>query len=381
MKSIDFMAVTLSEFVRWLEGLIPPSFQEGYDNSGLQVGDPSAIVSSVLLTVDVTPEVIEEAIAGGFDLVLSHHPLIFRPLKRLAFGSNSEACVAAAIRNGISVYSAHTSFDNMGSGVSRILAEKIGLEGIRVLEPLKGKLMKLVTFVPESHAGAVRDALFAAGAGSIGNYDSCSFNVSGEGTFRAGEGAEPFAGRVGAFHTEPEVRIEVIIPSHLKGACISAMLTAHPYEEVAWDLIALENEYTGAGAGAAGTLPAPLAGTALLERLRALTGLPVIRYSGDPARTVTTVAVCGGAGSHLISSAARAGADAFITGDIKYHTFTEASKEMLVADIGHYESEKFSLEILYNLIQKKFPNFALRFSGIKTNPINYYGYDKTDQIS
>ena len=381
MKSIDFMAVTLSEFVRWLEGLIPPSFQEGYDNSGLQVGDPAAMVSSVLLTVDVTPEVIEEAIAGGFDLVLSHHPLIFRPLKRLAFGSNSEACVAAAIRNGISVYSAHTSFDNMGSGVSRIPAEKIGLEGIRVLEPLKGKLMKLVTFVPESHAGAVRDALFAAGAGSIGNYDSCSFNVSGEGTFRAGEGAEPFAGRVGELHTEPEVRIEVVIPSHLKGACISAMLAAHPYEEVAWDLIALENEYTGAGAGAAGTLPAPLAGTALLERLRTLTGLPVIRYSGAPARTITTVAVCGGAGSHLISSAARAGADAFITGDIKYHTFTEASKEMLVADIGHYESEKFSLEILYNLIQKKFPNFALRFSGIKTNPINYYGYDKTDQIS
>jgi len=381
MKSIDFMAVTLSEFVRWLEGLIPPSFQEDYDNSGLQVGDPSAVVSSVLLTVDVTPEVIEEAVSGGFDLVLSHHPLIFRPLKRLTFGSNSEACVAAAIRNGISVYSAHTSFDNLGSGVSRILAEKIGLEGIRVLEPLKGRLMKLVTFVPESHAGAVRDALFAAGAGSIGNYDSCSFNVRGEGTFRAGEGADPFAGRVGELHTEPEVRIEVVLPSHLKGTCISAMLAAHPYEEVAWDLIALENEYTGAGAGAAGTLPAPLAGTALLERLRALTGLPVIRYSGDPARTVTTVAVCGGAGSHLISSAVRAGADAFITGDIKYHTFADAPGEMLVADIGHYESEKFSLEILYNLIQKKFPNFALRFSGIKTNPINYYGYDKTDQIS
>ena len=381
MKSIDFMAVTLSEFVRWLEGLIPPSFQEDYDNSGLQVGDPSAVVSSVLLTVDVTPEVIEEAVAGGFDLVLSHHPLIFRPLKRLVYGSNSETCVAKALRNNIAVYSAHTSFDNLGSGVSRILAEKIGLEGIRVLEPLKGMLMKLVTFVPESHAGAVRDALFAAGAGSIGNYDSCSFNVRGEGTYRAGVGADPFAGRVGEFHTEPEVRIEVILPSHLKGACIRAMLAAHPYEEVAWDLIALGNEYTGAGAGAIGTLPAPLAGAALLERLRTLTGLPVIRYSGDPARTVTTVAVCGGAGSHLISSAAHAGADAFLTGDIKYHTFTEAPKEIIVADIGHYESEKFSLEILYNLIQKKFPNFALRFSGIKTNPINYYGYDKTDQIS
>jgi len=375
------MAVTLAEFVRWLEGLIPPSFQEEYDNSGLQVGDLTAEVASVLLTVDVTPDVIDEAAAGGFDLVLSHHPLIFRPLKRLAYGSNSETCVASAIMKGIAVYSAHTSFDNAGNGVSRILAEKIGLEGIRVLEPLRGRLLKLVTFVPESHSVAVREALHAAGAGNIGNYDSCSFNTRGEGTYRAGEGADPFAGGPGEFHTESEVRIEVVLPSHIKGACLKAMLAAHPYEEVAWDLIALENEYRGAGAGAIGALAAPLTGAALLERLRALTGLPVIRYCGDPARTVTTVAVCGGAGSHLISSAARTSADAFITGDIKYHTFTEAPGEMLVADIGHYESEKFSLEILYDLIQKKFPNFALRFSGIKTNPINYYGYDKTDEIT
>jgi len=375
------MTVTVAEFVRWLEGLIPKSLQEDYDNSGLQVGDPAATVSSVLLTVDVTHEVIEEAVEGGFDLVLSHHPLIFRPLTRLVYGNNSEKCVAGAIRNDIAVYSAHTSFDNWGSGVSRVLAEKIGLDEIRVLEPLKGRLLKLVTFVPVSHAVAVRDALFAAGAGNIGNYDRCSFNVQGEGTYRAGEGADPFAGMVGELHSEPEVRIEVVLPAHLKGACIKAMLAAHPYEEVAWDLIALENEYGGGGAGAIGALPAPLTGAALLERLRELTGLPVIRYSGDPARTISRVAVCGGAGSHLISSAARAAADAFITGDIKYHAFTEAPADMLVADIGHYESEKFSLEILYNLIHKKFPNFALRFSGTKTNPINYYGHDKTNQIN
>lgn len=372
------MAVALAEFVRWLEELIPPSFQEDYDNSGLQVGDPKATVASVLLTVDVTPKVIEEAAAGGFDLVLSHHPLIFRPLKRLAYGTDTEVCVTEAIRKGIGVYSAHTSFDNLGTGVSRVLAEKVGLKKIRVLEPLRGRLLKLVTFVPESHAASVRDALFAAGAGNIGNYDFCSFNSRGEGTYRAGEGADPYAGSIGELHAEPEVRVEVVLPSHLRGGCVKALLAAHPYEEVAWDLIALENEYAGAGAGAIGALPAPLTGTALLERLRLLTGLPVIRYSGDPARTVSTVAVCGGAGSHLISSAARAGADAFITGDIKYHAFAEAPKNMLVADIGHYESEKFSLEVLCNLIQKKFPNFALRFSGIKTNPINYYGYDKTD---
>jgi dinuclear metal center YbgI/SA1388 family protein len=378
MKSSDFMPVTLTEFIRWFEGLIPLTFQEDYDNSGLQAGDPSAEVSSVLLTVDVTPGVIDEAARHGCNLIVSHHPLIFRPLKRLAYGSNSEICAAAAIRNGIAVYSAHTSFDNTGNGVSRILAEKTGLEKIRVLEPLRGRLFKLVTFVPLSHAGAVRDAIFDAGAGHIGNYDRCSFNVSGEGTYRAGEGAEPFAGTTGEYHHEPEVRIEVVVPSNLKESCVRAMLDAHPYEEVAWDLIALENEYAGAGAGAIGTLPVQLTGAALLERLRELTGLPVIRYSGDPASPVSTVAVCGGAGAHLIGSAARAGADAFITGDIRYHSFTEAPEGMLIADIGHYESEKFSLEILFNLIQKKFPNFALRFSGIKTNPINYYGYDKTE---
>ena len=366
------MAVTLGEFVLWLEGLIPPAFQEHYDNSGLQAGDPSAEIDSVLLTIDVTPAVIQEAVNQGCSLVVSHHPLIFTPLKRLAYGSDTERSVAAALKNNVAVYSAHTSFDNIEKGVSHILAEKLGLEGIRVLVPLRGKLSKLVTFVPGTHAVMVRDALFAAGAGHIGNYDRCSFNVKGEGTYRAGEGADPFAGRAGEDHTEPEVRIEAVMPSHLAGACVRALLAAHPYEAAAYDIIALENEYQGAGAGAIGTLPAPLTGSELLARLKLLTGIPCIRYSGDPSRPLTTVALCGGSGSGFIPAAARAGADAFITGDIKYHTFAEAPPNMLVADAGHYESEKFSLEILYDLIQKKFPNFALRFSEVKTNPVKYY---------
>ena len=366
------MAVTLGEFVRWLEELIPPAFQEHYDNSGLQTGDPAAEVDSVLLTVDVTPDVIREAVAHGCQLVVSHHPLIFTPLKRLAFGSDTERSVAAALKNSIAVYSAHTSFDNIQHGVSHILAEKLGLQAIRVLVPLRGKLSKLVTFVPSAYAGRVRDALFAAGAGQIGNYDRCSFNVEGEGTYRAGEGADPFAGRIGEDHSEAEVRIEAVMPSHLSGACVRALLSAHPYEEVAYDIIALENEYHGAGAGAIGTLPAPVRGSELLGRLKLLTGMPFIRYSGDTSRLLTTVAVCGGSGSAFIPAAARAGADAFITGDIKYHAFAEAPENLLVADAGHYESEKFSLEILHNLIHKKFPNFALRFSEIKTNPVNYF---------
>lgn len=364
------MAVTLGEFVQWFEELIPPAFQESYDNSGLQVGDLSAEITSVLLTVDVTPAVMEEAAAAGCNLVVSHHPLIFKPLRHLVYGNDAQQSVAAAIRKDIAVYSAHTSLDNSAGGVSHILAEKIGLQDIRVLAPLEGRLSKIVTFVPHEHAVAVRDALFAAGAGVTGNYDRCSFNVTGEGTFRAGQGAEPFAGEVGRDHTEPEVRIEVVVPSYIIGKCVRALLDAHPYEEVAYDIIALQNGFNGAGA--IGRLPVPLPGEELLERLKQLTGIPAIRYSGDLQRSLSTVALCGGSGSEYLGAAARAGADAFLTADIKYHTFAEAPQTMLVADIGHYESEKFSLELLHNLIQKKFPNFALRFSETKTNPINFY---------
>jgi dinuclear metal center YbgI/SA1388 family protein len=370
MKLNDIMAVTLGDFVQWFEELIPPAFQESYDNSGLQVGDHSAEVSSVLLTVDVTPAVMEEAAAAGCNLVVSHHPLIFKPLRSLVNGSDAQRSVAAAIRKDIAVYSAHTSLDNSAGGVSHVLAEKIGLQDIMVLAPLEGRLSKIVTFVPREHAGAVRDALFAAGAGVTGNYDRCSFNVTGEGTFRAGQGAEPFAGEVGMDHTEPEVRIEVVVPSFLTGKCVRALLDAHPYEEVAYDIIALQNGFHGAGA--IGRLPAALPGEKLLERLKKLTGIPAIRYSGDMQREVSTVALCGGSGSEYIAAAARAGADAFLTADIRYHAFAEAPHSMLVADIGHYESEKFSLELLHKLIQKKFPNFALRFSETKTNPINFY---------
>ena len=366
------MRVTLADFISWFEGVIPLSFQEEYDNCGLQVGDLSKEISSVLLTLDVTPEVIYEAAESGSDLIISHHPVIFRPLRRVAGGSNSERSVAAAIKNNVAVYSAHTSFDNYHEGVSHILAEKVGLEKITVLSPLRERLSKLVTFVPASHADRVRDALFSAGAGQIGRYDRCSFNLQGEGTYRAGEGSDPFAGNVGEYHTEAEVRIEVVLPNHLVSASVKAMLAVHPYEEVAWDLFALENDHQGAGAGAIGTLPAPVAGSELLRKIKELSGQPVIRYSGNPDNIISRVVVCGGAGSEYIKAAARAGADAFVTGDIKYHAFAEAPAGMLIADMGHYESEKFSLEVLSRLIQKKFPNFALRFSGVNTNPVNYY---------
>jgi dinuclear metal center YbgI/SA1388 family protein len=366
------MPVTLRDFTKWLDGAIPLEYQESYDNSGLQVGDPEAIITSVLLTIDVTSEVIAEAEKKKCNLVLSHHPLIFSPLRRIAGGNATEKAVSEAIRRNIAVYSTHTCFDNMAWGVSHILAEKAGLTDIKVLMPVAGKLFKIAVFVPSSHAEVLREALFAAGAGQTGNYSSCSFTSAGDGTFMAGEGADPYVGEVNKLHTENEVKIETIIPSHLVGHVISAMKLVHPYEEVAYDIYPLENEDGNAGSGAIGTLSAPLTGFLLLDHLKKTFGTPVIRYSGDPGLPVSRVAVCGGSGAGLINAAARAGAGAFITGDIKYHSFTEAPSSMLVADIGHYESEKFSLTVLYDLIIKKFPKFALRFSEIKTNPINYF---------
>ncbi|HUW93508.1 MAG TPA: Nif3-like dinuclear metal center hexameric protein, partial [Bacteroidales bacterium] len=360
------------EFTEWIGELIPLQYQESYDNSGLQVGDPDAIIDSVLFTLDVNEEVIREAVSHGHNLIVSHHPLIFSPLKRLGYGNRTERCVAEAISNRIAVYSAHTSFDAVSWGVSHVMAGKIGLENIRVLAPASEKLSKIVTFVPVAEAARVREAMLAAGAGHIGNYDSCSFNAAGEGTFRAGESAKPFAGKVGEMHTEKEIRIESVVPVHLTDSVVRALLAAHPYEEAAYDIIPLSNEYRGAGAGTVGTVVTPLTGEKLLEHLKEVFGTPVIRFSGDPARIITTVAVCGGSGASLISEAARAGADAFVTGDIKYHAFTEAPENMLVADVGHYESEKFSLQLLYELVIKKFPKFALRFSATKTNPINYF---------
>lgn len=365
------MSVTLREFTAWLDGVIPPEYQESYDNSGIQVGEPDSELHSVLLTLDVNEDVVAEAVAGGCDIIVSHHPLIFNPLKRINGRNNTERSVAAAIKAGVAVYSTHTCFDAMAWGVSHILAEKAGLENIKVLSPAEGKLFKIAVYVPASHSEAVRNALFSAGAGNIGKYSSCSFSIPGSGTFLPGADTQPFIGKINDLWSGEEIKIETVVPSHLLNKAVKALKKAHPYEEAAYDIYRLENTSDIAGTGAIGTLPAPLRGSELLEKLKKTFDVPFIKYSGDSEKTVSTVAVCGGSGAAFINDAFRAGADAFITGDIKYHAFTEAPASMLVADIGHYESEKYSLNILYDIINKKFPKFALRFSEIKTNPINY----------
>ncbi len=361
----------LSEICKYLDTAIPLSFQEEYDNSGLQIGLPESDVSSCMLTIDITEEVIDEAVKKGCDLIISHHPLIFKGLKKITGSSYTERVLTRAIKEDIAIYSAHTNLDSVSFGVSRKMASKLGLKNVEVLVPLKDRLLKLVTFIPEAHLEKVRSALFEAGAGVIGNYDQCGFTLEGKGSFRAGVNANPFAGEIGKAHFENEIRLETVLFSHAKRSVINALIEAHPYEEAAYDLYPLDNENCGAGLGCTGEFDQPVSESDFLNLISSAFDARGVRYSKITGRPVKKVALCGGSGASFIGNAISSGADAFVTSDIKYHNYFDAENMILLVDSGHFESEKFTTEILYDLIIKKFPKFAVRFSETNTNPINY----------
>jgi len=361
----------LKQITAFLEKLAPLIYQESYDNSGLQIGDPGMDISGALITLDVTEEIIDEAIRKNLNLVLSHHPLLFGGVKSVTASTMVGRIILKAIRNDIAIYSAHTNLDSIKQGVNGKICEIIGLKNQKILEPVSGRLKKLVVFVPTEHADKVREALFAAGAGFIGNYDSCSYNISGEGTFRGGENTTPFVGKKGELHREAEVRIETVFPEHEKGRVITAMLQAHPYEEVAYDIYPIENKYPEIGMGMIGDLEHPVSETEFLLELKESFHAGVIRHSSLLGKEIKRVAVCGGAGSSMLRSAIAGKADIFISGDFKYHQFFDAENKILIADIGHFESEQFTREIFYDLLIKNFPKFAVQLSEINTNPIKY----------
>jgi dinuclear metal center YbgI/SA1388 family protein len=361
----------LKDLCSYLDSAIPLSFQEGYDNSGLQVGFSEKEVTSALLTLDVTEEVIDEAVAGKFDVIISHHPLIFSTIKSITGKTFTERILYKAVKNDIAIYSAHTNLDIFSNGVSRKMAEKLSLYNIKVLSPVKNSLVKLVTYVPESHFEKVREAIFKAGAGVTGNYDQCGFITSGTGSFRGNENAKPFVGEKGKTHFEKEIRFETVLFSHLKDKVIKVLLEVHPYEEVAYDIYALENINVEIGSGCTGEFDDTMAEDDFLKLVSSVFGAKGVRYTKPTGKPVEKVALCGGSGASLISAAISSGADAFVTADIKYHNFFDADNKILLVDTGHFESEKFSTEILYDLIVKKFPKFAVRFSETNTNPINY----------
>ncbi len=362
----------VKELLTVLDTIAPFSLQEHYDNSGLQVGKPDQEVSRGLVCLDVTPDVMTEALDKGCDLILSHHPLIFKGMTSLTGESMVEQVVMDAIRNNMVIVSLHTSLDNSFSGVNRRLAETLSLEQLQILQPVQEVLKKLVVFCPTGHAEKVRAAIFKAGAGYIGDYDCCSFNLEGQGSFRAGEDASPFVGNIQELHYESETRIETVFPSFLRQGVIAAMIESHPYEEVAYDVYSLENSYEKAGAGMVGELLEPLPPEAFLDMVKQRLKSSCLRHTPITSQEpVQRVAVCGGSGAFLISNAIKSGAQAFITGDVKYHQFLDAKDQILLVDAGHYETEQYTKALMVDIIQKKIINFALLISEVNTNPLNY----------
>ncbi len=362
----------IKELIAALEAIAPGSLQEDYDNSGLQVGDPEMEIDSALVCLDVTEEVIQEAVAKRVKLVISHHPLIFRGLKSLSGGGYVERTLLLAIQKGVAIYSIHTNLDNVIHGVNGEIANRLGLKPIGVLDPKPDQLRKIVVFVPIEHAEAVRSAMFAAGGGAIGKYDECSFNLEGQGTFRAGEGTDPFVGEPGTRHAEAEIRIEMIYRTPQEGAILAAMRNAHPYEEVACDIYLLKNSDRQIGAGIIGEWDEALGEIELLDRLKEVFRLKALRHTAFLEKPVKRVAICGGSGAFLLKKAIGAKADAYITGDVKYHEFFDADRRLLLVDIGHYGSEQYTMNLIERKVREKFPTFAIRLTETVTDPIYHY---------
>jgi dinuclear metal center YbgI/SA1388 family protein len=361
----------VAEIAATLESIAPLSLQEDYDNAGLITGSPEWQCTGILCTLDVTPDVVEEAVGRKCNCIVAHHPIVFRGLKKINGKNYVEEAVIKAIKNDVAIYAAHTNLDNVINGVNGKIADRLGLTNRSILAPKTGILKKLYTYVPQGHLEKVRHALFKAGAGNISNYSECSFTYPGTGTFKPGAGSAPFSGTVGERKNEEETKLEIIFPAYLEKQVMRALLGVHPYEEVAYEIITLDNPHQETGSGIIGDI-SPMAGEQFLQLLARGFGLKVVRHTPLPERPLKRVAVCGGAGSFLITSALRAGADAYVTGDVKYHEFFDAVGGMLLCDIGHYESEQFTVDLFMDIFLQKFPNFAVLKSEVRTNPVSYF---------
>ena len=361
----------IKDITTYLESIAPLALQESYDNAGLIVGDLNTQVTGVLVCLDSVEATIDEAVEQGANLIIAHHPIVFKGLKRFNGSNYVERTVIKAIKNDIAIYAIHTNLDNVPNGVNSIIAKKLGLENIRVLIPQKEALTKLVTYCPVDKSKKVQEALFEAGAGNIGKYSHCSFNSEGRGTFKAGETATPYVGKVGEIHQEREVKIEVVVPNHLLTKVVASLLKAHPYEEVAYDMFLMQNEDPNIGGGAIGELRDEVSTMEFLQRIKDTMKAGSVRYTEVLKPTIKKVAICGGSGSFMLSAAKRAGAELFLTSDFKYHEFFDSENQIVIADIGHYESEQYTSELLSDFLTQKFSTFAVRISAINTNPVNY----------
>jgi len=361
----------IKQVTKLLEELAPLPHAEDFDNVGLLVGDDQAEVKGILVTLDTLENVIDEAIATDCNLIVSFHPIIFGGLKKLTGRTYVERVVIKAIQNSIAIYSIHTALDNVREGVNGKICEILGIVHPKILIPKKGTIEKLVTYVPLKDAEALRTSLFAAGAGNIGKYSDCSFSMEGTGSFRAGEQAHPVKGEIGKIHYEKEAQVNVIYSKHHRSRILKALFENHPYEEVAYELFSLQNTDQNIGMGMVGELREPVSEIHFLEHVKQKMNVSVVRHSRLLGQKVSRIAVLGGSGAFAIEAAKASGAQLFITADIKYHEFYKAEDKMVIADIGHYETEQFTKNLLVDFLTKKIPNFAIRLSESKTNPIKY----------
>ncbi|WP_339634771.1 Nif3-like dinuclear metal center hexameric protein [Bizionia echini] len=369
----------VQDIINYLENLAPSFYAEDFDNVGLLVGNSQENVKGILVTLDTTEAVIDEAIETNCNLIVSFHPIVFKGLKKITGKNYVERVVIKAIQNNIAIFAIHTALDNAFHGVNDMICEKLNLTNRKVLIPQSGTIKKLTTYAPQAEAATVREALFNAGAGSIGNYDYCSFNTDGTGTFKGNETSNPTKGKKLEMHSEPETQISVTFPKHLESQILQALFMAHSYEEVAYEIIQIDNTNQHIGMGMIGTLEKPMTETDFLKYVKETMQTGTIRHSQFLNKPIQKIAVLGGSGSFAISSAKRAGADIFITADLKYHDFFQAENSLILADIGHYESEQFTKNLLVAYLTKKITNFApalpvgrLIISKTNTNPVKYY---------
>lgn len=362
----------IKDVISCLQNIAPPVYQEHYDNAGLITGDATWDCRGIIVSLDATEDVVKESIEKNCNLIVAHHPIIFNGLKQINGKNYVEKAIITAIKNDIAIYAIHTNLDNVFDGVNGRIASMLGLQKTRVLALKENTLKKLFTFVPVENAAQVRSAIFAAGGGNIGQYSQCSFNVEGTGTFKPKPGSDPYIGEVGELTFTKEIKIEVIFPGWLEKEIVKALFDAHPYEEVAFDIINLSNQYQHVGSGIVGELPGEVNERDFLTKLKDLFKTPVIKHTSLLGRPVRKVALCGGAGSFLISRALAAEVDFYITSDIKYHEFFDSNGLMVIADIGHYESEQFTINLLHEILEEKFPTFAVLKTSVETNPVRYF---------
>ncbi|NND16773.1 MAG: Nif3-like dinuclear metal center hexameric protein [Eudoraea sp.] len=362
----------VKEVAEILEELAPLNTAEDFDNVGLLVGDPEQVVTGILVTLDTLEQVVDEAIEKKCNLIVSFHPIIFNGLKALTGRTYVERVVAKAIKNDIAIYALHTALDNSPAGVNAKLCEVLGVLNPEVLLPKSSGLRKLNTYVPKDHAAELLQALFDAGAGHIGNYSHCSFQLQGTGSFIPLDKAKPTRGTKGEMHSEEETQLQVVFPTHKKGSVIAALYNHHPYEEIAFEILEMENPNRHLGMGMIGKLQEELSEKAFLDLVKTTLKTGGIRHSALLGRPIKKVAVLGGSGAYAIAEAKAKGADAYITADIKYHQFYEAEGQILLLDVGHYESEQFTNALIHGYLQKKIANFAILISVSITNPVYYY---------